>query len=116
MIRGESQAARGDFGHFLGIAEALDAGAGIGIAGIGDDRLRGGLVGSKDADFNRRRADLVGGKEARYGGRYFRVDQGQIALLAFVGSLARPQALDIAKDPRRLETFGGGNSTSDRSK
>ena len=83
--------------HCQRVLHALSAGAGVGVAGIDHDRLRGAFLHARHANFHRRGADLVGREHARHGRRRFGNDQRQVAFLALVRAFAGAEPFDVAK-------------------
>ena len=71
-------------GHFVGVFQALFAGAGVGVAGIHDNGLRDAFLDALDANFHRRGANLIGGEHAGDSRRHFRNNQREVAFLALV--------------------------------
>ena len=72
----------------MGILQTARAGAGIGIAGIDDDRLRVALGYVLHTHLYGRGANLVGGEHSGCLGWHLGDNCGQIALLALVTSLS----------------------------
>ena len=105
------QGGRGETGHGLGIEAALEAGAGVGVAGIDDNGASEAAFGDTAAKANGGGANLVGGEGPCNGGGSVGKEQGQIAFLAFVGAFARAEAFDVAKDAGGKEARGGGDGT-----
>ena len=97
------------------VLQSLLAGAGIGVAGVGDDRLGAALLHALDADLHGRGAGLVGGEHAGHGGRRLGDDERQVALLALVRAFAGAEAFDVAKDARGTEAPRGNDGTWDLS-
>ena len=115
MRRGR-QGGGGVFGHGFGIAKALPAGAGVGVAGIDHHGARAPALDLRRAPLDRRGANLVGGKRTGHRGGRIGNDQGQIAFLAFVRAFAGAESFDVAKDPGSLKALRGGHGTFNRFK
>jgi hypothetical protein len=91
------QCGRGESGHCFGVEAAPLAGAGIGIAGIDNERTSHAAPDSLHAQAHRRGANLVGGKSPGDSGRRERHHQSEIAFRPFVGPFARAEAFNIAE-------------------
>ena len=72
LLGGNIQRGCGNPGHLRGVAEALPAGAGIGVAGIDDDRPRHAAFHAFNAKLHRRGANLVGRERSGHGRRALR--------------------------------------------
>ena len=92
--------------HFARIGQALFAGAGVGVAGIHDERLRDALFHALDANFHRRGANLIGREHAGDGRRDFGNDQRKVALLSLVRAFAGAEAFDVAKHAAGQKAVG----------
>ena len=105
LSRWQAQCPRRRGRHFLGVALALRAGAGIRISRINDDGASLTTFEARYAKLHRSGAHLVGREQTRHTGRAFGNDQREIEFLALVGSLARAQSFDVAKNPGCKESL-----------
>ena len=99
--------------HLQRVLQTLLAGAGIGIAGVDDNRPGAALLHALDADFNGRGAGLVSGEHAGHGGGRLRYNKTKVTLLALVRAFAGAEAFDVAKDAGGSKALGRKDRTWD---
>ena len=83
--------------HFVRVLEPARAGAGVGVAGVDDHRLRIPVGDVLHTKLYWRGANLIGGKHPRRLGRHLGDDHGEVAFLSFVAALAGAEAFDITE-------------------
>ena len=130
LVGVEVEPIRGQLGHQQGVLETLRARAGVGVAGVDDQRLHAVVLQVEVVDDDGGGLDLVGGEDAARVARSLRLNHAQVALLAARDRAgARGEGLDAAGrrarpksgkwwrrcwtgPPERLPTRGAGGGAA----
>jgi hypothetical protein len=106
LAHADAEGFGGGLGHEFGVLDAARAGAGVGVAAVGDDGAGVGFAHVLSGDANAGGLDLIGGEDGLGVGGVVGDDEGEVETFDL-------RIFDAASDGAGAEAFGGSDTSVD---